>query len=114
MTSRLLIAAVALACAATAAAAAPRAVVRVLERSPLTVAGSGFAARELVAVTVLTSLGLRSTSVRAGERGSFRASLGRFAQPCGQPVAVRARGLASRRLAVVSLMALPCVPPPVR
>jgi hypothetical protein len=78
---------------------------------PLVVAGANFAARERVTVTALTSLGSPVVRTRANARGAFRVALGSFPQPCGKPLAVRARGITSG-VALARLPAAPfCVPP---
>jgi hypothetical protein len=106
-------------CAASAVAASaqgqtvrsPR--LAVVDTSPLVVAGAGFAARERVTVTALTSLGSRIQRTYASATGAFRVRFGLFSQPCGKPFAVRARG-ATGDVALARLPAPPCVPPPIR
>ena len=92
-----------------ATVAGPR--LRLVSSMPLVVAGVGFAPRERVTLTALTSLGPRVVRTRATERGTFRVLVGLFTQPCGKPFAVRARG-GRGSSAVLRLESSPCVPPP--
>jgi hypothetical protein len=85
---------------------------RAASSRPLVVVGTGFKASERVKVSALSSLRSRSVLVTASRLGVFRARLGWFAQPCGRPFAVRARGAAGS-IATMRLSAPPCVPPPV-
>ena len=98
----------------SSAATTPVPTLQVVHRQPLVVAGARFAPGERVAVTVFTALGPRAVRARANSMGSFRATLGAFAQPCGQPFLIRARGLTSARAALTRLAPPPCVPPPIR
>ena len=86
---------------------------KVVDMNPLVVAGTGFAARERVTVTVLTGLGPRVQRTYASVTGAFRVQFRLFTQPCGRPFAVRARGT-SGEAAIARLTAPPCVPPPIR
>ena len=81
-------------------------------RSPLVVRGVGFVPGERVVVTALTLTGPRRTGTRASSIGRFRIVLRTTAQPCGKPLAVRARG-GRGSIATLVLDAAPCVPPPV-
>jgi hypothetical protein len=85
---------------------------RAASTRPLVVVGTGFKAGERVRVTALSSLRSRSVLVTASRLGVFRARLGLFAQPCGRPFAVRARGTAGS-IATMRMPSLPCVPPPI-
>ena len=109
-----------LAAAAVAAVAAGQAAaqvertpkLRVVAAAPLVVAGSDFAAGERVTVTAVTLLGPRIRRTTATSAGTFRVRFAGVTQPCGKPLAIRARGAAGS-IATMRLKAPPCVPPPV-
>ena len=107
-----------IASAAAVAASAPgqparTPTLKVVDTRPLIVAGAGFVAYERVTVTAMTALGPRFRRAYASATGAFRARLGLFPEPCGNPFAVRARG-ATGDVAIARLTAQPCVPPPIR
>ena len=85
---------------------------RVVDRTPLVVAGNGFQPAERVTVTALTTLGLRIVRLRATTTGTFRALFRVSTRPCTRPFAIRARGSAGS-VATVTMRVPPCIPPPI-
>ena len=79
--------------ATTAAPAKAPAALRVVDRSPLTVLGTGFRPRERVVVTALEGLTPARTKVIASRAGRFRAKLNIVFDPCTGPAAIRAAGV---------------------
>jgi hypothetical protein len=94
-----------------AASAAAAASLRVVSRSPLVVAGTGFSPGERVTVTAVTGLGPRTTRVVA-TAGRFRVTFRLPTTGCGAPFAVRAIGSAGTRVTMKLGKAAVCVPPP--
>ncbi len=94
--------------------AAPR--LRLLDRSPVRVAGSGFAPGELVRVRARAGEARRSRRVQANSRGRFRASFPALSQdPCNQSLSVTATGSAGHRASLKRQQRLcppALVPPP--
>jgi hypothetical protein len=96
----------------TTAQAQGSAKLRVVDTTPLVVAGSGFQASERVTVTAMTTLGLRIVRLRASTAGTFRAGFRISTRPCTRPFAIRARGAAGS-VATVTMRVPPCIPPPI-
>jgi hypothetical protein len=78
--------------AATSACLKPAATLRVVDRSPLTVLGAGFKARERVVVTALGGEVPARVMVTATRTGRFRATLDLALDPCTGPEIIRAAG----------------------
>jgi hypothetical protein len=85
---------------------------RVTSVSPLIVTGTGFAPRERVTVTALTTVRRKRIIVFATAKGRIRVSFGKISQPCATPFAVRAVGGKSGA-ALARVAGRPCVPPAV-
>jgi hypothetical protein len=94
----LVLAGAALAPAATLASSTATPALRVVDRSPLTIYGTGFKPRERIVVAALEGPGLDSRAtarvkILAGKRGRFRAQLQATFDPCTGPAFIRATGL---------------------
>jgi hypothetical protein len=85
---------------------------RVVDTTPLVVAGNGFQPAERVTVTAMTTLGPRIVRLRASTTGTFRAWFQISPRPCTRPFAIRARGAAGS-VATVTMRVPPCIPPPI-
>jgi hypothetical protein len=98
--------------AASAADAAGRPALRVLDTQPVVLAGVAFSPRERVVVTALDATRSRRVVVRAGARGSFDVTVGLTLPACGRPLTIRAAGSSGSHVTVL-LSARRCVPSPI-
>lgn len=85
----------------------------VVDRAPLTIAGSGFLAGERVSVVVVTGYGARRARVVAN-RGRFSVTFRLASTGCGTAWMARAVGSRGSVAALRLGPASPCVPPPIR
>ena len=92
-TVTLIAAALVITAVATAATNAPR--LTLVQKQPPVVAGAGFVPNERVTVTAITLYGPRIVRVNATATGSFRARFALTDEPCGSPIAFRAKGASS-------------------
>ena len=108
------LAAVALVPAATAGRQ-PDATLRVVDWTPLTVRGTGFASGERVVVTLRTGRPRAvSLTTRAGSSGRFRAAFGLLVaiEPCRGTIVVTATGSRGSRASVKRACRPPSAAPP--
>ena len=79
--------------ATASALVTPGPALRMVDRSPLTVLGSGFKPRERVVVTALGGAVPARARVIASRAGRFRATLNIAFDPCTGPEVIRAAGV---------------------